>query len=164
LIVARQGRNVVMTRTRTDDGQTRLKHADARVIRPLELVSHAIAAAGVSRIPAITHELVGADKLWIGMAVLEPGTGTGPHHHGDNETGVYLVAGRVRLRWGMRLEAEAELEVGDLAFLPPSLPHEEINASPDEAAVWVVVWNARQVFVPLERDADGVYAECPADR
>ena len=68
------------------------------------------------------------------------------------------------MRWGVRLEAEAELEVGDLAFVPPRLPHEEINPSAAEAAVWVVVWNAPQVFVPLERDADGVYAERPADR
>src|SRR5439155_7327149 len=138
--------------------------AGARVIRPLDLVSHAIAAAGISRIPVITHELVGSDRLWIGMTVLEPGAGTGPHHHGDNETGVYLVAGRVQLRWGMRLESEAELETGDLAFLPPDLPHEETNPSADEPAVWVVVWNARQVFVPLERGGDGVYVECPADR
>jgi len=127
------------------------------------LVSHSITSAGISRIPAITHELVGADRLWIGMTVLEPGAGTGPHHHGDNETGVCLVAGRLRLRWGVRLEAEAELEVGDLVFVPPRLPHEEINASADEAAVWVVVWNAGQVFVPLEPDADGVYAERPTD-
>ena len=81
-------------------GMGRDVSAGARVIRPLELVSHAIATAGISQIPAITHELVGADKLWIGMTVLEPGAGTGPHHHGDNETGIYVVAGRVRLRWG----------------------------------------------------------------
>jgi uncharacterized RmlC-like cupin family protein len=136
----------------------------ARVIRPLELASHAVSSGGVSRLPAITHELVGADKLWIGMTVLEPGSTTGPHHHGDNETGVYLIAGRIRLRWGDRLEEETDLEVGDLAFLPPRLPHEEINPSPEEPAVWVVVWSVRQTFVPLERDAAGVYAACPADR
>ncbi|HJZ59271.1 MAG TPA: cupin domain-containing protein [Gemmataceae bacterium] len=137
-------------------------HCEARVIRPLELVSHAIGAAGVSRLPAITQELVGAEKLWVGMTVLEPGARTGPHHHGDNETGVYLVAGWVRLRWGARLESEAELEVGDLVFVPPHLPHEESNPSIDEPAVWVVVWGARQVYVPLEPDADGVYGEYPA--
>jgi uncharacterized RmlC-like cupin family protein len=132
-------------------------HNQARIIRPLELASHAIAAAGISRIPAITHELVGADKLWIGMTVLEPSSSTGPHHHGDNETGVYLVAGRLRLRWGERLESEAELEVGDLLFVPPRLPHEEINESIDKPAVWVVVLSNGQMYVPLEPDANGVY-------
>jgi uncharacterized RmlC-like cupin family protein len=143
----------------TDGEQVQTIHHRARVIRPLELVSHAIAAAGISRIPAITHELVGAEKLWIGMTVLEPGSSTGPHHHGDNETGVYLVAGRLRLRWGERLESEAELEVGDLLFVPPHLPHEEINQSVDEPAVWVVVLSDRQVYVPLESDANGVYQQ-----
>lgn len=140
------------------------KNHGAWVIRPLELVSHAVATHEISHLPAITHELVGAEKLWIGMTVLEPGASTGPHHHGDRETGVYLVGGTVRLRWGSRLESEAELEIGDLVFLPPYLPHEEINPSVDEAAVWVVVWNARQLHIPLEPDADGEYGERPADR
>ncbi len=81
----------------------------ARVIRPLDLVSHALEEAGISRLPAITHELVGADKLWVGMTILEPGSATGPHHHGDRETGVYVVAGRIILRSGTRLDAVDEL-------------------------------------------------------
>jgi len=93
----------------------------------------------------------------MGMTILEPGVATGPHHHGDRETGIYLVSGRLRLRSGPRLESVAELEVGDLAFLPPYLPHEEVNPSPDEAAVWVVVWNNHLIHVPLVPDADGTY-------
>lgn len=137
----------------------RTEGKDARIIRPLELVSHAIESAGVARLPAITHELVGSDHLWMGMTILEPGGAISPHHHGDRESGVYMVAGRMRLRWGPRLESTAELSVGDVVFLPPYLPHEEINASPDESAVWVVVWNESKEFVPLVPDADGVYGE-----
>jgi uncharacterized RmlC-like cupin family protein len=146
----------VTTRTALVEDHGSKRH-EARIIRPLELVSHAIEAAGVSRLPAITHELVGADKLWIGMTVLEPGASTGPHHHGDRETGVYVVAGRVSLRWGPRLESVDELEVGDLTFVPPHLPHEEVNPSADEPAVWVVVWDGHGVCVPLMPNADGVY-------
>ena len=68
-----------------------------------------------------------------------------------------MVTGRIMFRWGARLESETELEVGDLAFLPPNLPHEELNPSAEEPAVWVVVWNERQLFVPLVPDVDGVY-------
>lgn len=141
------------------DEDIRAEGAGARIIRPLELVSHAIESAGISRLPAITHELVGADHLWMGMTILEPGSTIGAHHHGDRETGMYVVAGKLRLRWGHRLESTAELEVGDVAFLPPQLPHEEINPSPDEPVVWVCVWNESKVFVPLEPDADGVFGE-----
>ena len=141
--------------------QTQSETPVLRIIRPLELASHAIEAAGVSRIPAITYELVGANRLWVGITVLEPGTCAGPHHHGDHETGVYLIAGRVRLRWGSRLESETELEAGDLVFLPPFLPHEEANASADEAAVWVGFWDGGNVFVPLVPDENGVYGPDP---
>ena len=125
--------------------------------RPLELAARARAMRGVSRMSAITHELVGAETMWVGITILEPGTTTEPHHHGDHETGVYVLAGRIRLRWGARLESEAELEAGDLAFVPPNLPHREVNPSPDEPAVWLVMWNASRVHVPLVAAADGTY-------
>jgi uncharacterized RmlC-like cupin family protein len=149
--------DVVTTRTAPAEDLGRSGGHGARIIRPLELVSHAIASAGITRIPGITHELVGANELWIGMTVLEPGAETEPHHHGDHETGVYLVAGRLRLQWGPRLESVAELEVGDLVFLPPRTPHAEVNPSPDEAAVWVVLRNEHLVHVPLAPTAAGVY-------
>lgn len=132
---------------------------ELRVIRPLELASHARRAnAGVSRLEGITHELVGADQLWVGMTVLEPGRGTGPHHHGALETGMYVVSGRVRLRWGSRLESETEMEVGDLIFVPPMMPHQEINCSTDEPAIWMVVWGGRREIVRLGPDESGVYS------
>lgn len=132
-------------------------HPAARIIRPLELVSRSVSSDGIARLPAISHELVGSDRLWVGMTILEPCASTGPHHHGDRETGVYVVAGRLRLRSGPRLEALAELGIGDLAFLPPYLPHEEENPSPDEPTVWVVVRNERDTFIPLVADAEGFY-------
>ena len=135
---------------------------EARVIRPLELASHSIAAAGISLIPAISREFVGADKLWMGMTVLEGGSSTGPHHHGETETGVYLVAGRLRVRWGERLEFEAELEAGDLLFIPPHLPHEVLNESIDEPAVWVVAFSGGKVYIPLEPDINGIYQPDPS--
>ena len=143
------------------DGRTRPDGLVPRIIRPLELVSHTVHSDGVSRLPAITHELVGADKLWMGMTILEPGMRTAPHHHGARETGIYLVAGRVRLRWGPRLEGETEVEAGDLVFLPPHLAHDETNQSADEAAVWVAVWDGSNTFVPLVSAADGVYRPDP---
>jgi uncharacterized RmlC-like cupin family protein len=147
----------VSKRTVFIESDLRPEEHEARIIRPLELVSHAREAAGVSEFPAITHELVGSEQLGVGLKILEPMVTSEPHHHGDRETGLYVVSGRLWLRWGSRLESVAELEVGDLAFLPPFLPHEEINPSPDEAAVWVVVWNDQLIHVPLVPDADGVY-------
>jgi uncharacterized RmlC-like cupin family protein len=132
--------------------------AAVRIIRPLELVSHAVSGPGVSRMAAITHELVGAESMWVGLTILQPGKQTEPHHHGDHETGIYVLAGRVRLQWGLRLESEAEVEAGDLAFVPPFTPHCELNPSPDEPTIWLVIWNASRAHVLLTANAEGIYS------
>ena len=59
------------------------------------------------------------------------GMQTGPHHHGELETVLYVVKGRVRMRWGDQLEFSEEAKPGDFIYVPPYVPHQEINASPD---------------------------------
>jgi hypothetical protein len=43
------------------------------------------------------------------------------------------VRGRARMRWGEHLEFTAEAGPGDFIYVPPYVPHQEINASPTEA-------------------------------
>jgi hypothetical protein len=56
--------------------------------------------SGMTRAAAITHARTGASKLWAGTVVVEPDAKTGPHHHGELETVLYIVRGRCRMRWG----------------------------------------------------------------
>ena len=56
-----------------------------------------------TRAAAITHARTGAEKLWAGTMVVQPDAKTGPHHHGELETVLYVVKGRVRMRWGDHL-------------------------------------------------------------
>jgi uncharacterized RmlC-like cupin family protein len=107
---------------------------------------------------AITHELVGAETMWVGLTILQPGKQTDPHHHDDHETGICVLAGRVQLRWGSRLESEAEVEAGDLAFVPPLTPHCEINPSADEPTIWLAIWNPSKAHVLLTANAEGIYS------
>src|SRR6266403_2798575 len=86
---------------------------------------------GMTRAAAITHARAGANKLWAGTVVVQPNAKTGPHHHGDLETVLYVVRGRARFRWGDKLEFVDEAGPGDFIFIPPYLPHQEINARPD---------------------------------
>jgi uncharacterized RmlC-like cupin family protein len=60
--------------------------------------------SGMTRAAAITHARTGAEKLWAGTMVVQPDAKTGPHHHGELETVLYVVRGRVRMRWGDHLE------------------------------------------------------------
>jgi len=64
------------------------------------------------RVAAVTTESTGATKLWAGAFTVDAKAKTGPHHHGDLETVIYVLNGVARLRWGERLEFEAEANAG----------------------------------------------------
>ena len=86
----------------------------------------------MTRAAAITHARTGASKLWAGTVTIHPNAKTGAHHHGEVESVIYVVSGRARMRWGDRLEFVAEAGPGDFIYVPPYVPHQEINASRDE--------------------------------
>jgi uncharacterized RmlC-like cupin family protein len=79
--------------------------------------------------------------------VVQPNAKTGPHHHGELETVLYIVRGRARMRWGDRLEFSGEAGPGDFIYVPPYVPHQEINALPDEPCEAVVVRSGQEPIV-----------------
>jgi uncharacterized RmlC-like cupin family protein len=70
---------------------------------------------------------------------IQPNAKTGAHHHGALESVIYVVNGRARMRWGEQLEFVAEAGPGDFIYVPPFVPHQEINASTDEPLSCVLV-------------------------
>ncbi len=87
---------------------------------------------GMSRATAINRARAGAEKLWAGTVTIHANAKTGAHHHGDLESIIFVVRGRARMRWGEHLEFTAEAGPGDFIYVPPYVPHQEINASPTE--------------------------------
>src|SRR6202041_3668674 len=114
-----------------------------RIIRSGELDSNTAQTPGMTRAEAVSHARVGAQKLWAGTVVVHPNAKTGPHHHGELETVIYIVRGRARFRWGEHLEFIDEAGPGDFVFVPPYVPHQEINADPDNPVEAVVVRSGR---------------------
>src|SRR6201986_2288423 len=94
---------------------------------------------GMDRAAAINFARVGAQKIWAGTVKIHPNAKTGAHHHGALESVIYVVKGRARMRWGEHLEYVAEAGPGDFIFVPPFVPHQEINASTDEPLHCVLV-------------------------
>jgi uncharacterized RmlC-like cupin family protein len=82
---------------------------------------------------------MGAQKLWAGTVHIHAGAKTGAHHHGPLESVIYVVSGRARMRWGEQLEFTAEAGPGDFIYVPPYVPHQEINASSDETLFCMLV-------------------------
>jgi uncharacterized RmlC-like cupin family protein len=102
---------------------------------------------GMNRAAAINYARVGAQKLWAGTVTIHPDAKTGAHHHGELESVIYVVRGRARMRWGDALEFTAEAGPGDFIYVPPFVPHQEINASADEALECVLVRSDQEAVV-----------------
>ena len=102
---------------------------------------------GMKRAAAITHDRTGINKLWAGTVEVVPDAKTGAHHHGELESIIYVVRGRARMRWGENLEFVADAGPGDFIYVPPFVPHQEINASKDEILNCVLVRSGQEPIV-----------------
>jgi len=123
------------------------KEHGVKIVRAGELDTNTPQTPGMTRAAAITRARTGASKLWAGTVVVEPQAKTAPHHHGEIETVIYVVRGRARMRWGDRLEFCDEAEPGDFIYVPPYVPHQEINARPDIPCEAVIVRSGQEPVV-----------------
>jgi uncharacterized RmlC-like cupin family protein len=118
-----------------------------RVVHADELDPNTPQTPGMNRMAAIDTARAGAEKLWAGTVVIHPDAKTGAHHHGHLESVIYVVSGRARMRWGERLEFTAEAGPGDFIYVPPYVPHQEINALADSELSCVVVRSDQEAVV-----------------
>lgn len=129
-----------------------------RIIRGDQLDFNTPQTPGMTRAAAINYAQAGARKLWAGTVTIQPNAKTGAHHHGELESIIYVLRGRARMRWGEHLKYVAEAGPGDFIFVPPLVPHQEINAQPDEPLYCVVVRSDQE---PIVINLDLVLAEPP---
>ena len=131
-----------------------------RIVHAGEFDTNTPQTPGMTRAAAITHTQAGARKLWAGTVAIERNAKTGPHHHGEQESVIYVVKGRARMRWGERLEFTAEAGPGDFIYVAPFVPHQEINASAQEELECVVVRSGQE---PIVVNLDILTAEPPEE-
>ena len=131
-----------------DAGHWRLH--GVRVVHASELDPNTAQTPGMNRKAAISHARTGAEKIWAGTVTIDPSAKTGAHHHGALESIIYVVKGRARMRWGERLEFTAEAGPGDFIWVPPYVPHQEINAAGEPLECVVVRSGKDPVVVNLD--------------
>ena len=136
------------------------KHSGVRVIPADSLDANTAQTPGMNRAAAINFARVGAEKLWAGTVTIHANAKTGAHHHGALESVIYVVSGRARMRWGERLEYVAEAGPGDFIYVPPYVPHQEINADADEPLECVLVRSGQE---PVVVNLDIAPAEPPEE-
>ena len=123
------------------------REGGVRVISGDHLDTNTPQTPGMNRAAAINFATAGAQKLWTGTVSIHPAAKTGAHHHGELESVIYIISGRARMRWGERLEYVAEAGPGDFIFVPPFVPHQEVNASENEPLECVLVRSDQDAVV-----------------
>jgi uncharacterized RmlC-like cupin family protein len=116
------------------------------VVRQDEQSAGTAQTPGSQRMAAIPGAKGIASGMWAGTFLVEPGGMTGIHHHGAQETVVYVLEGEAEVRWGERGEQRAIVRAGDFLHVPAWLVHQERNASAERPFRWIVV---RSTPVPV---------------
>jgi uncharacterized RmlC-like cupin family protein len=118
-----------------------------RVVRPEEFDAGTAQTSGSLRLAAIDQERGIETGMWGGTFLVEPGARTGIHHHGEQETIVYVLEGESYVRWGERGEFDATVRAGDFLHVPAWVPHQEINPSMTAPFRWIVVRSTPEPIV-----------------
>jgi uncharacterized RmlC-like cupin family protein len=121
-----------------------------RLIRSGELSVATAQTSGMIRSAAISGELTGAQALWMGRTELPPAVNSGDHHHGESETGIYVVSGNPVFVFrdpGTGEVVRLETQPGDYVWVPPHVPHREENPSADQPAVVVIARSTQEAIV-----------------
>jgi len=101
---------------------------------------------GMKREAGVAPETTGNQSLWMGLVTTPAGMVSAWHHHGDCETGIYLLEGRARFRWGKGGAKSAEVGPGDFLAVAPNAIHME-EALGNEDAVFVVARACSEITV-----------------
>jgi len=133
----------VATRTMSQPGS----NSAIKVVHPDELSGETEQTPGSLRMSAIAARNGVVSSLWAGIFVVEPSAKTGIHHHGEQDTVVYVLEGEACVRWGDFGEHSANVRAGDFLHVPSWLPHQEINPSREQSFRWVVVRSTPEPIV-----------------
>jgi uncharacterized RmlC-like cupin family protein len=113
-------------------------------------------SGGASRISGVSIQHTPAKRLWFGKVSNEAGYRSVPHHHGEAETGGYVLSGRARIYFGERFEDYLDMEEGDWVFVPPFMPHVECNLDRNNPLTWMTTRTPENIVVNLPQVDDAV--------
>ncbi|WP_093589186.1 cupin domain-containing protein [Lentzea waywayandensis] len=107
-------------------------------------------SGGAIRISGVSIQHTPATRLWFGKVTNEPGYRSVSHHHGEAETGGYVLSGRARIYFGEKFEDYLDMEEGDWVFVPPFMPHIECNLDRNNPLTWMTTRTPENIVVNLD--------------
>ena len=111
-------------------------------------------SGGAIRVSGVSIQHTPATRLWFGKVHNDPGYRSVSHHHGEAETGGYVLSGRARIYFGERFEDYLDMETGDWVFVPPFMPHVECNLDRNKPLTWMTTRTPENIVVNLPEVAD----------
>jgi uncharacterized RmlC-like cupin family protein len=126
------------------------------VTRAGQEVGDTAQSGGAVRISGVSIQHAPATKIWFGKVMNEPGYRSLPHHHGEAETGGYVLEGKARIFFGDNYSQFLDMSEGDFVFVPPFMPHVEVNMSTTERLVWLTTRTPDNIVVNLPEVDDSV--------
>ena len=134
------------------------EHDKPVVTRKGEEVQNTGQSGGAVRVSGVSAQHTPATKIWFGKVFNEPGYRSLPHHHGEAETGGYVLTGQARIYFGENYSEYIDMSEGDFVFVPPFMPHEEANMSTTDELVWLTTRTPENIVVNLPEVDDSTLA------
>ena len=111
------------------------KTADCQVIKP---VSAYKSKQEVTYFGGISAQNSGAQGLCMHLTAIPPGVRAKAHLHVDQETAIYVIAGRAAMWYGENLSEHLAVEAGEYLYIPAGVPHLPYNPSLTEPMIALV--------------------------
>ncbi len=122
-----------------------------RHVRAGQLSTGTAQTPGMARRAAISGATAGSEHIWMGESRMGPGADSGDHHHGESETGIYVVSGHPVFVFAVDgVEQRIEAGPGDYVFVPPYTPHREENPAGEDAVVVLARSTQEAIVVNLD--------------
>ena len=115
-------------------------------------------SGGAVRVSGVSVAHTPATKIWFGKVSNEPGYRSLPHHHGEAETGGYVLKGNARIYFGENFAEYVDMSEGDWVFVPPFMPHVEANMSTTGELIWLTTRTPENIVVNLDDVDDSTLA------
>ncbi len=117
------------------------------LIKPHQRSANTAQTLNMVRQAGIAPELAGNHGLWMGFVSTPAALASGSHHHGDAESGIYILSGSIKFYHGPTLGEWFIAEPGDFIYVPPRAVHVEENLSAKEPVEFIVARNATEMMV-----------------
>jgi uncharacterized RmlC-like cupin family protein len=96
------------------------------------------------------QEAFSTGSIWAGLVRTEPGMLSGWHHHGEHETAIYVLSGRMRMESGPGGHQVMEAGPGDFIRVPVEAVHRESNPSAEQGVAVILRSGTGEIVVNVE--------------